>query len=446
MFSLIYNALLTGFAVAMIPKMIYMRVMHGKYKICLWQRLGLGFPKNFYSEKKTVWIHAVSVGETKAVAKLISGIKAQYPDAFYIISNGTETGHEEAKKLMPFLDYFFFMPFDFSWISQPIVRRFKPDLVLISETDLWYHFLQEAKEGGASIALINGKISERSHKRSLSLPFFTKRLYALIDRFCLQSNEYAERFASLGVPKEKIRVTGNLKLDHQAVAMQEDQKYILKQKLGLGAYHEVLVIGSTHSPEEKHLLKALEPLWKEFSNLKVLLVPRHPERFDKVAKLLKELNISFQRYTQESNDPHTKVTLVDTMGMLQQCYQMGDLAIVGGSFFKDVGGHNILEPIRVGVPVLFGPYMHGQKELEHLVIEAEAGVQLPLEQLTKVVKSLLKDSNERKRMGEAGKHMLTDLLGAVERTEVALEPLFFTSGLISFAKKSQDMVDFSSQV
>lgn len=415
LFSFFYDCCLTILSLLILPKLLYMRFVHGKYKETLSKRLGYGFPDIAKKGRKLIWIHVVSVGETRAMIPLIKAIRSDYPDAILIISSITETGHAEAKRSIPFADHHVYLPFDFSWIVRPIVAQCKPDLVIVCESDFWYHFLTEAKKQGAHLALVNGKVSEKSFKRYGYFSWFTRHLFNPFDLLCVQNGTYKKRFEKLGLPAEKIHVTGNLKFDDRALFLNPEQLKVWKEKLGIHGETPILTVGSTHEDEEKMIIDLLPPLWITFPNLKVLLVPRHPERFNVVAGLLQKHGIPFQRYT-DKGFLHAPLVLVDAMGQLRNCYQVSTLAIVAGSFVSHIGGHNILEPLWYGVPVIFGPYMHAQQDLVSLVSEYEAGIQIPAAQLEPLITHFIQDKAYSTQLGENGKRLLDSVQGSTERT------------------------------
>lgn len=389
----------------------------GKYRTSFKRRFGISFPYIQKGAKKLIWIHAVSMGETKAVLPLAKSLKEEFSDALFLISSVTETGHAEAKKSFSFFDFHVYLPFDFSWIIGPIIKRVKPDLIIISENDLWYHFLSEAKKNGAKIAVVNGKLSERSLKRFSVFSFFAKKLFSLIDLYCLQSDRYKERFLKLNIPEEKLVVTGNLKLDAKVKGLSLEELQNARQTLKIKEGGVAIVAGSTHPLEEELLIRSLLPLWSKFSNLKLLLVPRHPERFNAVASLLKTMQIPFCRFSEiEKAQGDEKVLLIDAMGVLLTCYQIGDIAIVGGSFVPKIGGHNILEPAQFGKPVLFGPFMHSQQDFVDLIHEFKAGLQINESQLTQILINLIEKKDQQEMMGKAGIALLNAMRGANERT------------------------------
>lgn len=399
----------------MLPKMIYQCIFLRKYRQSLWQRCGYGFPMIEKEDRPLIWLHAVSVGEIKAAARLINELQKKL-DAVLVVSSTTETGHAAAKSAVPQADFHVYMPFDFYAMITPIVARVKPDYVLISESDLWFHFLRAAKKEGAFVALINGKISARSAMRLAKVPFFTKPLFAAVDLLCVQSELYEKRFQQLHISPQKMQVTGNLKFDAAPERMSEEDKKQFKAELSIPLENHVLVIGSSHDPEEKALLQIFKKIRAQIPRLQLILVPRHPERFDSVAAQLCEHDIPFYRYLEPSRGGPRPVILIDCMGLLEKCYQIADLAIVAGSYTAKVGGHNILEPLWFDVPVVFGPHMASQPELLDVVQHYGAGKQLPLELLEQNIPLLLNDLVLRSRLKAGGKQLISEMHGSTDRT------------------------------
>lgn len=415
--DLIYEFILCLLAFIMLPRILYQHFFQGKYRNSFLQRFGLKIPSINKEGRPLVWIHAVSLGETKAVAALGKLIKKQLNNPIIIVSSITETGHNEARRSLPFADFYIYLPLDFTWIIKPIVRRLSPDLVILTETDFWYNFLKSAKECKADIVVVNGKMSIRSLQRFQMLPWFSTELFASVDHFCVQNKAYAERFAQMGVPVSKITVTGNLKFDDESPKFTETELKEWKERLGIKQNNKVLVIGSTHDPEEKLLMNVLENIWLQFPNLKVILVPRHPERFNEVATLLRSFNISFIRFTDINRKTgEEKVILVDAMGILKSCYQLADMAIIGGSYTLKVGGHNIIEPCWYGVPVIFGPHMQTQPELVKLVKDYQAGLQVEEKELTQTLLTCLQDPAKCTSLGQGGLELMADMKGSTVRT------------------------------
>ncbi len=419
--AVIYDILLFFLGLIASPIVFYRLIVKNKYRASFWNRLGFRFPLIDKGTRPLIWIHAVSVGETKAVANLAQTIKNEWNNPIILISSVTETGHAEAKKSLPFADYHVYLPLDLSWIIGSIVRRVQPDRLILTESDFWFNFLRAAKNVGAKTALVNGKISDRSFERFKKNSWFHKILFSFIDRYCVQSEAYADRFKQLGVPENKIFVTGNLKYDEANDFTSPGALEEWKKSLGIKKEELILVLGSTHDPEEKLLFTTLNEVWKKVPNLKVIVAPRHPERFSEVAGILKDLSLPFVTYSQkEDREGHEKVILIDAMGLLRKCYQIADVGLVAGSYTTKVGGHSIIEPSHYGVPVIYGPYMYKQQDMVELMKKNNAGLQVSQEGLCEVLTQLLSDPEERRKIGEAGAQMIRDLHGTTKKTEKSL--------------------------
>ena len=415
-FNVLYNLALHLYVCASLPRILS---NWSKYKNNLRKRLGKDFPHISKNGRQLIWIHAVSLGETKAVAPLIKKLKELPQPPLILFSTTTETGHNEGLKNASPADYHVFLPFDFSYVIGPIVNQVKPDCVILTETDFWYNFQTAAKKVGAQLLVINGKLSERSFRKYQTFSFVVNKLLKPIDHFFLQGELYKKRFADLGISLSKLSVTGNIKLDSP---LETCDTAALKKELGL-SNEPVLTLGSTHNPEEKIWIEALKKLWLHFPQLKVLIVPRHPERFDTVASLLDSAAIAYSRWSLGGTFQNTSVILVDMMGVLRDCYQISDITFVGGSFTPKVGGHNILEPGFYGKPALFGPYMHTQPDLLELVRIYQSGLQITPEEIIPTVQALLTDPERANALGTAGITLAADSRGALDKTYRALFPL-----------------------
>ena len=409
LFSLAYDLFLHLYVCASLPKIVR---DWPKYKNNFWKRLGVGFPHIEKNGRPLVWIHGVSLGETKAAAPLVKRLKSLQNPPLIVLSTTTETGHAEGLKNAPLADFHLFLPFDFSYIIRPIIKRIAPDLVILTETDFWYHFQEAAKKVGAQLIVINGKISQRSFNRLGKFPFIAKRVLSSIDHFYLQGDLHRDRFAQLKIPPSKLTVTGNLKLDAEIGVCDIPS---LKKQLGI-TNQPILTLGSTHDPEERIWIGALKQLWSTFPDLKVLIAPRHPERFDAVAQLLFSHALPFTRWSENGTFHTSSILLVDGMGLLKKCYQISDLAFVGGSFTPKIGGHNILEPLFYGKPVLFGPYMHSQPDLLELVNVYQAGLQIRPETIALTLQKLLTTPALCFQIGSNGLKLINSSRGALEHT------------------------------
>lgn len=425
--ALLYELVLWILLMAALPKMAYNFFVHKKYRSSLLARSGLKDQGAIKRSPYLIWIHAVSVGETKAVAQLAKVLKTECYNSQLVISSVTETGHAEAKRSLPFADQHIYLPFDFTWITKFLVRKLSPDVLILSESDLWYNVLRYAKKEGAIVALVNGKLSTRSTARFSAIPIFSRQLFQQFDLIAVQNSSYQQRFIKAGADPSKVLVTGNLKFDEEYPRLSPAEIALWREHLGIRSGQLVLTVGSTHDPEESIIVPILKKLWAEGVDLKVLLVPRHPERFKTVAQLLHQEGISFIPYTQLSNKSgEEQLVLVDAMGILRNCYQLCDLALVGGSFTDKVGGHNILEPCWYGKPVFFGPHMHSQLEFVELIKQYEAGEQIERAQLFSTLEFYIRHIDERTAMGKKGERLVANLKSATQETLNALNKLLQT--------------------
>ena len=384
MFSFFYNICLVLLGLFTLPKFL---LSWSKYKGTILYRLGLKSPDLQLSSAPVIWIHAVSAGEIKAAIPLVAQLQQDFPFTQIVVSNTTRTGHIEAKKSLPQAKAHFFLPLDFSWIMGCLVKQISPNALFLIESDFWFHLVYHVKKIGGKVALVNGKISDRSYKRFQFFSYFTRKLFSLFDLFLVQNSAYFEKFSHLINPN-KIHITGNLKWDVKPDLLSSSQKEGLKEQFKLAS--KTIIIASTHDPEEKWLLEKLDLLWQLFPTLKVLIAPRHPERFQYVSSLLQKKNYSYALSSNPSQiTGEEQVILIDQMGQLTKLYQIVDLAIVGGSFIPHVGGHNIFEPVSVGTPVLFGPHMHTQKDLQQQILAAHSGMEITLDSLVETISKLL---------------------------------------------------------
>ena len=392
----LYDAALFALVIFFFPKLLIDFLFKKKYRKSLKLRLKPKAPGG--GDKEVIWLHAVSMGETKALSTLVPHIRKSHPDAFIFVTTVTETGQDQAKQSIPDADAIHFLPLDFSWIIKAFVQTLRPNLLILVEGDYWLNLMTEVKKCGGHIVVVNGKLSEKSLKRYLAFPPLARTLFSSVDHFCLQGESYLERFLKLGISPEKLTITGNLKFDIPSA--EPDRLDTFRKSLKLKTDDRVITLGSTHDGEETLLLTSLLPLLTEDIHLKVLVVPRHPERFKKVKEAFH----------------HPQVTVVDKMGVLPACYRLSYLAIVGGSFVKGIGGHDIFEPAKMGVPTLFGPYMHKQVDLERQLTEAGGGMKVKPRDLTKAIEKILCDSKLHMEMGEKGKYAAQKTLGVSFRT------------------------------
>ena len=327
-----------------------------------------GFTPPLETNKSPIWIHAVSVGETLSVSPLIKKLKSQYPDQPIVITTTTPTGAEQAAKLQGIAEHRY-MPFDFSFAVHAFIKRIKPSQMLIMETELWPNTLHTVARSGIPITVINARLSERSCQRYAKVQPIFNMLAKNLTRVLCQYPDDAQRFIRLGVAKEKIFVTGSIKFD-----IDIDQTTIQKgQQLrsNLGRNRPVWIAASTHQGEDEQVLAAHAEVLKEHPNALLILVPRHPERFNAVFELCKTQFISVRRTETEAElDPEVQVYLSDTMGEMLVLMGAADICFMGGSLLGDkVGGHNVLEPAALGKPILIGPSYYNFMDIVQFMLE-----------------------------------------------------------------------------
>jgi 3-deoxy-D-manno-octulosonic-acid transferase len=366
----------------------------------------------------TIWIHAVSVGETLAVRPLLTALKERYPEKKLVVSNVTETGREMALKLKE-PDLCIYFPFDFGFAVRRSLRLIAPELVIVVETEIWPNFMKVATDQGTPAVMVNGRISDRSLGRYLRLKWFFRPVLGMFSALCMQSAEDARRIIAIGAPSDRVHVTNNLKFDLPVMPHLLELRQELRERYRIPPEAPVLVAGSTHQGEEEEVLTAYRSLLAERKELFLVLVPRHPERAVDVAAHLQREKIPFTLRSRLDERPapfsRGEVLLVDGVGELMSFYALSDLVFVGGSLVP-TGGHNILEPASLGIPVLFGPYMNNFREITALVLEAEAGIQVrDGGELLPVVKGLLDDADRRSALGDNGLRLMERLGGSTAR-------------------------------
>jgi 3-deoxy-D-manno-octulosonic-acid transferase len=298
--------------------------------------------------------------------------------------------------------------------------RIRPRAVLLTETELWPAFIRACTRRGIPVVAVNGRISPRSYPRYRRVRFWFGRVLREVRLFCMQSPEDAARIRDLGAPADRVHVVGNLKFD---LAGDEDpgEGARVRGMLGLAPDRPVLVAGSTHKGEEPVVLEAFARARDAVPDLALVLAPRHPERLDEVAGLLREARLRWARRSQAPVPGETAAILVDTMGELARLYAAGTVVYIGGSLVP-VGGHNVLEPAAHGRPVLFGPHMGNFAEMARLFLEQGAGLQVQdAAGLAAGAVRLLADPAEAARMGSAGRRIVATHRGAAQRTLALLE-------------------------
>lgn len=435
----LYTVALFGFFLGMAPVFLFQALNRGRYRKGIRERLG-GYPQISHQPStvsrqpseptpsaqhptpKTLWLHAVSVGEVVAAAPLVPLLKERHPDLHILVTTVTETGHQIARLKIPEADAICYFPLDFPCAVRRALDAVTPKVVLLTETELWPNFLRECHRRRIPVLLINGRISQTSFKRYRLIRSFMGQVLQGVERFCMQSERSAERIIQLGAPPSRVEVVGNLKFDALVPPLPDEGTASLRKELGLSEGVPVFVAGSTHRGEEEAVLQAFKRVRAIFPDLLLILVPRHPDRLPEVEALLKAHGIPSVRRTVLKNPrflpsgPRPSVILVDTVGELARLYALGDVVFVGGSL-QPVGGHNILEPAIYGRPILFGPSMEQFAEIAELFLRRGAALQVKdAEELAAQVLEVLQDPGLASRLGQAASLTVSSQRGASLRT------------------------------
>ncbi|MCM8779679.1 MAG: 3-deoxy-D-manno-octulosonic acid transferase [Candidatus Omnitrophica bacterium] len=413
---IIYDILLLIFALFYLPYAVFT----GKFRRDFILRLGF-LPKNI-KFKSPIWLHAVSVGEILSARPLLERMRAVYPDKQIIISTITSTGNKIARGLAKDRDFVFYLPLDLSFLMRKIIKRINPCLCIIMETEIWPNLICGLNRQGVPILVVNARISQRSYAKYRATRFLFKPILDKINTFCTQSPEDAQRLISLGAEKDKVRITGNMKFDIQ---VQNAEERIQKTDLGLLATDNLLVAGSTHPGEEDIILGVYAKITKDFSGLKLLLAPRHPERAGQVAQLVRKNNFTpvFLSNPQPPNPNPQSIFILDTIGRLTLLYALADIVFVGGSLVK-TGGHNVIEPAYFKKPIISGPYTHNFRDIIECFLKENALVIVKNKQeLEDNLRTLLKDKTRRLSLGEAAFKLIQVQKGAVDKNLAHIQSL-----------------------
>jgi 3-deoxy-D-manno-octulosonic-acid transferase len=352
-----------------------------------------------------------------SVLPLIESLRRRFPALPLVLSTVTETGRQVAAERVGGRIGLFYLPFDLVPFVKKTLRDLHPRLVILVESEIWPNLLALLHRDCIPVCLVNGRLSERSFRRYRLLPRFFHRLLSPLAAVGAQSSGDRDRFLRLGVPKERLAVTGNLKFDQPEPAGGEGDA--LRRAWGV---HEdpVLVAGSTHRGEEKVVLEAFQMVRQRYPQFRLLLAPRHPERVPEVEALLKSTALRWCRRTELA--PNAEVLILDTVGELASTYALATVAFVGGSVVS-VGGHNPLEPALRRKPILSGPHLENFREIARLLNEAGAAwVVQDSDTLAQAILQLAEDPAQAGRMGERAYQVVAQHRGAADRTLAMLEP------------------------
>ena len=410
---ILYNIIISTLGILTLPWVIYQLVFVKKRRQGLSQRFG----RSPVMEGETVWCHAVSVGEVRAISPMLSLLQEDERSKDRIVlSTVTVTGQETANRECKFVNRIFYFPLDLPIAVGRALRRMRPEIFITAETEIWPNFFYSCFRRSIPVVIVNGRISDGSFSRYMKFRWFFRPILERVSLFLMQSDEDARRIMEMGARPETVKVTGNMKYDRvpEAVSLPDE----IGKWAGKGF---LLVAGSTHAGEEEIILDAARNASDK--GILLALVPRHPERFDDVVELLDQRNESYTRYSEIKTGRSVagSVVLVDAMGVLDGFYALADVAFVGGSLVP-VGGHNLLEPAMHGVPVLTGPYTHNFREITLSLTRGNAcRIVKTREELSSILQEFLDNEDLRRRTGQAANLFSESSIGASERNYRAIK-------------------------
>jgi 3-deoxy-D-manno-octulosonic-acid transferase len=420
----LYSALLAvGFVLAL-PWFLWKGRKTGRYTRTFRERMG-GLPVSLNVDgERSIWVHAVSVGEALTIRPLVPALRESFPELRLFLSTSTVTGNAVAARGARDLDGLFYAPLDWPGPVRKALSVVNPALLLLVETELWPNLIHEARRRGARVAVVNGRISDNSFGRYRLVRPFLRRVLAEVDLFLMQGEAYAERIQSLGAPAERVRVVGNLKFD--AVEPGRPPERLVRLIQGSEARsRSIWIAGSTMAGEEELVLRAFHKVRERVSNAALMIVPRHAERFDAVPAVIEAAGFRCRRRSTLDSGAWAEgeVLLLDTLGELAQLYSLASVVFVGGSLVP-TGGHNVLEPAMAGRAVVVGPHMENFPDIARAFLSEEALVQVSTpEELGREVASLMLDEPRRRALEDRARGVVERNRGALRRTVDALSDL-----------------------
>lgn len=384
----LYNLLLIISAFILSPIIIILFAFIPKLRAGFFEKIGF-YKKNKIKEK-SIWIHAVSVGEVNAIENFLKKLKQELPEYKIVLSTVTRTGQAVAhSKLDQYADVITYFPYDFAFSVKSAIKAFNPALAIIAETEIWPMFSHQIKKNNIPLMIVNGRISPNSYKGYKKFSFFFKQIFENYSLILAQSEGDKERLISIGADKNITKVMGNLKFDIKS-PLEIDQIDKLKEELALDK-QKVLIAGSTHKGEEEIILSAYSLLRADFPDLKLLIAPRHPERLSQVFKLAEESNFNYGSRKKNDTFIDNEIIIIDTMGELGNMYALATVAFIGGSY-SGTGGHNPLEAAIFGIPVISGPNIHNFKDIYKIMLQNKsATIVNETTSLPEVIANLLND-------------------------------------------------------
>ncbi len=378
--------------------------------------------------KRRVWLHGVSLGEVHVLHRLVPELRRQFPETEFFISSTTDTGLSEARRLFSDACVFRF-PFDFSWAVERALRSVRPDLIVLAESEWWPNLLLLARRFRIPVVAVNVRVSPTSRQRYRWFASLARRWISTIAVFLVQTQEDADWLIQLGIDPGRIHVLGSLKYDGNSGCRDDPSISELRRQFGIRTDEVVWICGSTQAEEEPIALDVYQSLVRDFPELRLILVPRHPERFDEVASELERRGLAFVRRSRLGIDAiggaTRRIILVDSVGELRLIWGLADIAFVGGSLDGRRGGQNMIEPASYGAAVLFGPHTWNFRATVAQLLQARAAREVAdASSLHDAIRQLLEDPVQRWHLGNNAQRFVQSQQGAVQRAVERLARFF----------------------
>ncbi|MCK5226050.1 MAG: 3-deoxy-D-manno-octulosonic acid transferase [Planctomycetes bacterium] len=402
------------------PMVLYRVIRHRRYRTGWGQRFGKIIRKN--PERKCIWLHAVSVGEVNAARTIIEELENKFTNFEIVISTTTDTGFARANALFDTKHTVIYFPLDFSIIMQRAFEKIQPAVCLLMELEIWPNFVRIAKQSNIPVVVVNGRISDKSFSRYKKIKPIAKTIFQKLTLILSQTEQYAKRFIEIGCPAEKVFVTGSLKYDTAQITNKVDGSDELASQLKI-ENERLWLAGATGPGEEGIILDIFKDLIKQqrFADLRLVIVPRKPERFDEVAELIRQKGFDFIRYSsvKNTNTPHWEkpsVILGDTMGDLRKFYSLATVIFVGRSLVP-MGGSDMAEAAALGKPTMFGPFAFNFKHTVDALLKDNGAIMAKDKQdLFQAIQKCLTDTDFANQIAQNGREVIRKNQGATKKT------------------------------
>lgn len=411
----LYNILQLVLLPVFLPFITIFVLFSSKYRNRIPARLGLGLGlkiQRHKSSSKTLWLHALSVGEVTSAVPLIKGLRKTYPDSRIIVSVTTRTGKGVADNLLNSIaDHIIDGPLDILPVVARFVKYIQPDLFILVETDMWPNTLLYLKTKNIPTILVNGRVSQKSMEGYRRFRFFFDPMFQSFSFLCMQTKRDRDKMEEMGLPSEKLRTLGNLKFD----TAPGKENLLLQPPAGLLPKNRILFIcGSTHPGEEKILIDCYSQVRKTHPELFLIIAPRDTNRSTEIQSLAADLDLTVSLRSDNNSSP-ADILILDTIGELVHFYALSDISFVGGSLVKK-GGHNPIEPATMGIPIIFGPNMQDFCEIAETLIKAGGATEVSgLHQLTELLSILIASQELRRRQGHAARQCVESQRGVINK-------------------------------